>query len=302
MKNWTVLFYLSFFLGFFGADRFYVGKIVSGILKLLTFGGFLIWWIIDIIAIAKGRFKDASGKIVEKQGKPIIHIGICIVIFLVFVVINASQVETKEVKQATEAAELDEATKAKLAAEVEACANKSYKTVKIGSQTWMKENLNCDVIGSKCYNNDEANCKKYGRLYDWNTAMVVCPKGWHLPNNVEWDKLYRFVDGTSGIEDPCDSETAGKFLKATSGWNNSIDGSSGSGTDKYGFSALPGGTGDSDGNFSAIGDGSWWWSATEFDTNRAHVRNMLNFYGGAGCVNPAKNGFSSVRCLRDVRQ
>ncbi|MDR0516273.1 MAG: hypothetical protein LBH25_04440 [Fibromonadaceae bacterium] len=116
----------------------------------------------------------------------------------------------------------------------------AYKTVKIGTQTWMAENLNYNTEGSKCYENEPANCEKYGRLYNWETAKEVCPSGWHLPSNEEWDKLYRFADGTSGTESPYKSKTAGKYLKSKEGWNDDY-GKSGNGLDVFGFSALPGG-------------------------------------------------------------
>ncbi|MDR0515566.1 MAG: hypothetical protein LBH25_00805 [Fibromonadaceae bacterium] len=109
---------------------------------------------------------------------------------------------------------------------------KTYKAVKIGTQTWAAENLNYNASGSYCYENDPANCGKYGRLYDWNTAMKACPSGWHLPSGTEWDKLYRYADGTSGVESPYESETAGKYLKAKSGWND-YEGKSGNGTDGF---------------------------------------------------------------------
>jgi len=115
---------------------------------------------------------------------------------------------------------------------------KTYKTVKIGEQTWMAENLNYSQR-SKCYDNKPANCDKYGRLYDWNTATEVCPKGWHLPNDVEWEILTATVGG---------KETAGKLLKAASGWDNNDNGS-----DSYGFSALSGGYGDAFGRFLEAG-------------------------------------------------
>jgi uncharacterized protein (TIGR02145 family) len=54
--------------------------------------------------------------------------------------------------------------------------------------------------------------------------MKACPKGWHLPSNAEWDKLFRFVDGDNGTESPYVSETAGKYLKAKSGWNGDGNG------------------------------------------------------------------------------
>jgi uncharacterized protein (TIGR02145 family) len=137
---------------------------------------------------------------------------------------------------------------------------KVYKTAKIGTQTWLAENLNYEAEGSVCYKNNPDNCAKYGRLYDWGTAMKIwiCPKGWHLPTDKEWDKLFLFVDGDKGTESPYDSETAGKHLKAVSGWNKD-----GNGTDKYGFSALPGGFGDSVGSFGYVGSGGYWWSASD---------------------------------------
>jgi uncharacterized protein (TIGR02145 family) len=173
-----------------------------------------------------------------------------------------------------------------------------YRTVKIGSQVWMAENLNYDAEGSKCYDKDPKNAEKYGRLYDWETAKKVCPPGWHLPSNDEWDKLYRFADGTSGTESPYKSETAGKYLKAKSGWND-CEGKSGNGEDKFGFSALPGGYGYSGGNFINVGDYGDWWSSQEFNSNIAYNRDMYYNFEYAAYDSDDKSYLFSVRCVQD---
>jgi uncharacterized protein (TIGR02145 family) len=164
------------------------------------------------------------------------------------------------------------------------CEWRNYKTTKIGNQTWMAENLNCDVIGSKCYNNDPANCDRYGRLYNWMMALKVCPSGWHLPSDAEWITLTDYVGNNAGTK-----------LKATSGWNNN-----GNGTDDYGFAALPGGRGSSGGGFLDAGYYGYWWSSSVYRANYAYYRGM-----GYGTENVHriydnyKADLFSVRCLQD---
>jgi len=126
---------------------------------------------------------------------------------------------------------------------------KKYRTIEIGAQTWMAENLNFNAEGSKCLDNKEENCQKYGRLYDWYTAIKSCPNGWHLPSHAEWETLVNFAGG---------EKKAGKVLKATNGWNDNGR-KSGNGTDIFGFSALPGGDGDSGGKVYGVGDIGHWW-------------------------------------------
>jgi uncharacterized protein (TIGR02145 family) len=178
--------------------------------------------------------------------------------------------------------------------------NKTYKTVEIGTQTWMAENLNYEAEGSLCYENKPANCAKYGRLYNWETAMKVCPEGWHLPNNAEWDKLYRFVDGDTNSASPYESPTAGKHLKATRGWN-SVKGASGNGTDDYDFSALPGGYRYSDGSFRDVGSVGIWWSASEDEDNKnnAYYRFIYHYDEYAHWRYHYKYFLLSVRCVQD---
>jgi len=162
---------------------------------------------------------------------------------------------------------------------------KKYKTIKIGEQTWMAENLNYDAKGSKCYDNKPANCTKYGRLYDGKTATAVCPKGWHLPSKAEWNALDKAVGG---------EEVAGKKLKAGNGWNNG-----GNGTDNYDFSALPGG-GFSDGGFRDVGDLGAWWNASDnvyaCTGSNSKCDNGAEYYWSDGID---ESFLFSVRCLQN---
>jgi TonB family protein len=97
---------------------------------------------------------------------------------------------------------------------------KKYKTAKIGNQTWIAQNLDYhgeDGYLGLCYGDEPQkkirkpeNCKKYGRLYDWNEATKACPKGWHLPSNKEWEILMDFAGGKE--------EIPGNKLKAKNGW------------------------------------------------------------------------------------
>ena len=122
---------------------------------------------------------------------------------------------------------------------------KTYKTVSIGEQIWMAENLNFEIkSNSWCYNDSVQNCKKVGRLYDWKTAEIVCPAGWHLPETNEWRALTEQLGGMN---------VAGNKLKQKEpqNWNcpnEDVRNSSG-------FSAIPGGSYDSEEN-SFVGKGS----------------------------------------------
>jgi len=202
------------------------------------------------------------------------------------------------------------------------CDIKDYKIVKIGDQIWMAENLNCYVIGSKCYDNDPANCTKYGRFYDWSTALDlpskcnsascanrinvhhrgVCPANWHIPSNAEWDELYSFAGDTIAEFASQENPTAGKRLKSTEGWFNC--GPYGSGKtylceDNFGFSARPSGIGNFEGFFSNIGSYSFWWSISEHDNSNSYGRSLIYNNDHADCLIRGKNYLFNVRCLRD---
>jgi uncharacterized protein (TIGR02145 family) len=185
------------------------------------------------------------------------------------------------------------------------CNIEDYKTVKIGSQIWMAENFNCEVSGSRCYNEDPANCAQYGRLYYWATAKTVCPSGWHLPSEDDWDILMRYVqvDNGGSIYYTGGSEPSiAKYLKATSGWKveNWTDG--GNGEDKYGFAALPGGGGYGPlyDNFGGIGEGGGWWSTKEIGSEgSAYSRSMMYTHGRVLWVYDHNSHLNSVRCIKN---
>lgn len=193
----------------------------------------------------------------------------------------------------------------------------TYKTVKIGTQTWMAENLNYETGNSYCYKD---NCtkygrlSKYGRLYTWGAAMDsvgtwstngkgcgyektcsptypvrgVCPEGWHLPNQTEWNALFTAIGGQS---------TAGQKLKAASGW---IAFSGITNEDAFGFSALPAGYRDGCGGYSnREGYSACFWSSTEYSSYDAYYMRLLYGRSDAYLSNFSKNLGFSVRCVKD---
>jgi len=171
--------------------------------------------------------------------------------------------------------------------------SQTYKTVTIGEQTWMAQNLNYKTKhGAWCYDNNADNCKEYGRLYDWKTAKTVCPAGWKLPDTADWYKLIRSVGG---------KEIAGKKLKSKNGWINRDDASSGNGTDDYEFSALPGGQYVT-GYFNAANYGNIIWTATTdassgrfiFVLGMSYSYDYVQFGGG---LNEGWGHY--VRCVAD---
>ena len=204
---------------------------------------------------------------------------------------------------------------------------KVYKTVSIGEQVWMAENLAYlpSVVGPATGSFTEphyyvygydgtsvatakatTNYQTYGVLYNWPAALTACPEGWHLPSDAEWTQLEEYLiangynyDGTT---------TGNKIAKSManySGWNTStVTGAIGN-TDypeywnKSGFSALPGGYRDYTGKFYYLGFYGYWWSSTVITTTDAWRRDLSYSISSVYRYYYYKvNGFS-VRCLRD---
>ncbi|MDR2581883.1 MAG: hypothetical protein LBC75_00200 [Fibromonadaceae bacterium] len=142
---------------------------------------------------------------------------------------------------------------------------KTYKVVKIGSQTWMAENLNYDAKDSKCYGNNEGYCQKYGRLYNWATAKTACPNGWHLPTEADWTQLTKYL------------KSEDVFFAPLGGLCISIGG-------RY--------------YFRAAGYRGNWWSATEQAKN-AYIWNINLNDNGVYKASNNKIHLFSVRCIQD---
>lgn len=158
---------------------------------------------------------------------------------------------------------------------------KKYKTVQIGSQTWMAENLNYKTKDSYCYDDDESNCSEYGRLYMWKVAKEACPSGWHLPSKADFETLIESVGGNS---------TAGLKLKSKTNWN---------GSNTFGFSADPVGVLDDGGGYYDERDVAYFWSSTEKNSSNAHSMGLSTFNDKAYLSDSNKDAGFSVRCLQD---
>ena len=161
----------------------------------------------------------------------------------------------------------------------------SYRTVKIGDQWWMAENLNYETDSSFCLIEADSNCTKYARLYTGPSAAIACPNGWHLPSLEEWQILFAVVGEQS---------TAAGVLKSSGGWYLEGDGS-----DAYGFMALPAGNRSFEGDFFNEGQSAEFWSSTEYDGYSAFFMDLYYDLDNAGLTHNGKYEGLSVRCLKD---
>ena len=197
-----------------------------------------------------------------------------------------------------------------------------YKTIRIGDLVWMSENLNYATPQSFCYDDRFTLCKKYGRLYTWLGAMNIpdrfkaeryssklkknhqgiCPAGWHMPTNAEWESLAKAVEAekdTCNEADVCAWKKAGKALKAASGWETEDGDTTPNGENTSGFAAIPSGSRDMISNYEGLGSVARFWSAEEGIGNTYDAYHwtlgddMLYFDAGY------KNEGASVRCVKN---
>ena len=188
----------------------------------------------------------------------------------------------------------------------------TYKTIQIGTQTWMAENLKTtkyrngtpipnvtdntqwqnNTNGAYCsYENNASNDCPYGKLYNWyavTNTNQLCPTGWHVPTNAEWTTLTTFLGGES---------VAGGKMKST-GTQYWITPNTGA-TNSSGWSGLPGGDRDPNGRFDKIGLEGYWWSSTKREVSSIWIRGLVYGIDAAGIgYLDSWSGFS-VRCLKD---
>ena len=167
---------------------------------------------------------------------------------------------------------------------------KIYKTVAIGNQNWMAENLNYETESSSCYDEESSNCEKYGRLYTWSAALNACPAGWRLPSVIDWNTLILNVGGSS---------KAAQNLKSRDEWVKNAEG-----VDAFGFSALPAGYSYRNLYKNMIlgydekESSAYFWSSTEFDKDSAFFM-FLNARNVAKVTSYIKENGRSVRCLKN---
>lgn len=198
-----------------------------------------------------------------------------------------------------------------------------YKTIKIGNQTWMAENLKTtkyrngvnilsitdntqwinNTTGAYCsINNNTSNDCPYGKLYNWYAVINnnnICPAGWHVPSDGEWNVLVANLDPTyNPIAEGTQSTTAGGKMKSvgTQYWQSPNTNA----TNNSGYSGFSTGSrSSSDGVFNGFGIGVYWWSSTQFDNTYSWSRGLRNNNGGIERVYWGKGGGFPVRCLKD---
>lgn len=144
---------------------------------------------------------------------------------------------------------------------------KTYKTVKIGTQTWMAQNLNYKAVGSVCNLDGKSNTQcEFGRFYPYDVAMRACPAGWHLPNK---EDLLLFQDLTFANSKETNSAHIGTLLKSKSGWKHHEGVADG--TDFYGFNSYPAGAILGTTEIISIGEASDYWSSSTKENNPKHA-------------------------------
>jgi uncharacterized protein (TIGR02145 family) len=168
----------------------------------------------------------------------------------------------------------------------------TYETVTIGKQTWMTKNMHSQY--AHCYDGKTLNCDVYGGLYNYASAIKVCPEGWRLPSKKDWEELVEFVGGDS---------LAGKMLKAS----GTIENGKGlwkaykefEGTDVFCFGALPGGFNAFQAGSNNLGSYGYYWTSSNVGENKVETIQFYYFQDYIKFKVVGKEDFFSVRCVKN---
>jgi uncharacterized protein (TIGR02145 family) len=163
-----------------------------------------------------------------------------------------------------------------------------YPIVTIGTQVWLGKNMTYVAGTNWCYDNNPANCDTYGPLYDWATALTVCPSGWRLPTKAEFEALVAYLGTDAG----------GKLKEAgTAHWLSPNVG----GTNESGFTALPAGFYQANGNFYSLHARAGFWSSDEQSpaSPLAWYLYLVDYNAIAYFFSNDKDIGFSVRCIQD---
>lgn len=177
---------------------------------------------------------------------------------------------------------------------------KKYRTVKIGDEIWMAENLRFEIpLKSFVYPRDPLHEQVYGRLYTWDAAVHACPDGWHLPADREWFQLEKQLGITDTILvsrgwRKCSDRAS---LKSDSGWLEAT-----SSIDTLGFSAFPGGYRDQDNYFFNEGYFAYFWTSTDVDASDAWYRVSSSDLPDIGRFSYSKKYAFSIRCVKNAKK
>lgn len=186
----------------------------------------------------------------------------------------------------------------------------NYEIVRIGDQFWMAENLNYKMDSSWCYDNEEKNCQKFGRLYQWREAVRACPDGWNLPSFDDFFSLINYVDSVmtgkkNVLERECTwacgqlSVSAAKYLKTQNEWRKS-----GNGIDLFGFSAKPAGHlnhGEHQNHFIGLYEESSYWSTKISDYEKHPFIFLLSSDDVVDFYSISPRSGASIRCVKSKK-
>ena len=216
-----------------------------------------------------------SNRLRMPRKKVLVLVGVLVILSLVgwigkYMESESSQSESAKVDNSVSNEESQDA-ESYLGKWIDPRNSQKYRTRRIGSLVWLLDNMNYPYSGSFCYNDDNENCKKYGRLYSWSDAQSVCVAPWRLPSKSDWNDLELKIG-----------------LQSANPWKSDF------------FNAQAGGFRSKKGKFELIGRRADFWSSDAFDDNSAYYYYFVQGEGEVYSNKYSKGGAMSVRCVKSL--